>query len=975
MRVIATILTLFVLTISVKAQTIGAVTEQAVPSAGNMVYFIPSGYSTAAPGQRRVEYVRPGAGATNFANIKNESPFKELDNGTNKGKDLDKNGDTVYTMYLASYVGTDPCSYITLHMSWAIANWPSYVDTVYQYTNKRWTLTGYSQGGQDISKFLTTFCNVSVSYNTDLYRFKFAVIGTAETGQWNSVSDMNNRSGIRYWGWHDNTSPTSTQPWMTEEVYDAMIVGNSGRPYSIKEKYYDVTHLTGDDSFWRQSTAADNANTSFALWAHDTSDLPTPLAKVTGIHNRDIIQLTGAGLTITPFSQFDEQSADPANGVNTPTPTTRSISTNPIHYSSYLNNEWTYAVHLRGSYKMNQIWLYAANSFFDDSVIFYKGDFKTGWTRIAGIRITAGTTGWQQITLPGTDTSRFIRVGHKGTWESAYGINGPADVNEIIFYGDLIGSRLTAPASYPYTGSLRETPLMRNYAGTNQQKGYVNTRFIRKKTSHRQGLQVEWYESAGGLNDYPSNTYDYNVFGQYPSVPAQIEKNVKDSIVNILGQRHFNFLIHSNARYRNQGGPEEGHHLNNFGDNPYDVSKYTRVGNFWWTRFALYGSTTVDTNDIAITGIPKFTALGTDTVFEDDNEVDGFWKSQDTASSATATKLFISPWAYTTKSQMAYDGYEQRYGPRVGAKVADPNAVLLEAGIVGFDSSLTESRRNISRFMRTDSADIYGAGFNFHYYPNDNVSGIHPAKDSSAKKFAAIMDYCYRVNPALPVWITEGGFDAFADSTSASSATGSIYGVDHDDSYSNRQTQALCRLFYVIEASRAKVDHYMNYNFVWNAAENNAGGYQTAQEYSDYDGVAVEKPNITHFVNWQFDSIMANTKYSQTLSYGWETMYNIKFVSATNSDSAIHFVAYPNVTGLTSTTSISVGTGKIVKKIVFNLNNYNPTVTDVTATEYNSGTGQISSTWEGMPVLYSVVNATSSVPGVEIRRNRRVVSN
>lgn len=959
MKIIITILFLFASTL-LKAQTIGAVTEQAVSGAGNMAYFIADGYFAADAAHRMFYDIRPGVGATNFANLKNESPFKELDNGTKTGKFLDKYGDTVYCFYKASYTGSNPCEDFVEHLDYIFTNWSGYIDSSAMRTARDFVIVGYSQGGQDISKILTTFCNVSVGYNTDKYRHFFHIIGGAETGDWHNLSQLQTlNTPLACWMWHDNISPTSTFPSSSQAVYDNIAIGNPNSPLSVKIKLYNTTHSTGDDSFWRQPTALDDATTSFEVWSRDTTDHPPPLQKITGIHARDIISITGHYITETNAKNFDEQGADPDNGVLTPTPTTTGMASQPIYFSHFLNEENRYVVDLRGRHVLNKVYFYVNNSFFSDSVIIYKGDFKNGWERIGSIYITSGTTGWNAITLDGTDTSSFLAIGHKGTWEPTYGVNGMADVREIIIYGDLIGDRNPAPASYPYTGEYREKPLMRELSGVNHQTGKVPSYYTRYKQYNRQGMQMEWLESAGGLLDYPNNTYDFNKFGLYPSVAYKHERYVADSIHNVQGHTYWTFIIFSNARYFDQGGPTEGHFVNNFGDNPYDISKYTRIGQYHWLQAAAYGTNEIDTNLLNFTGMPRYSGLRTKRRIENGNELNKFWGGQDSMNRAQSDKLYISPYSYTLQSQMDYDGYEGRYGPRIGIKVADDSSYLLNAALVGMDSIYYESTTKISRYMRDDSADIFNYGINFHYYPSNPTRGIHPALDSSAGKLSKFVDFCYRIDPNRKIIMSEGGFDAV-------NMDGN-YSIPHSDSYTDRETQAIGRLFLKVEISRSRVDEYEVYNMNWSAEEDNGAPYQSSQERKDYP---TDTAVVCHYTDLQFDSVMANYRHSSDISWGWQTNYNIKYVSSTNADSSIHFVGYPNTTGLTNTTTIFVGANKTVKKLTFNRTGYAPTLSTPT---YNSSTGYVSDTLEGFPFLYIVVSQTENSSNGGIKRTNKIL--
>jgi hypothetical protein len=914
-------------------QTEGSIVTQEIPSSDSVVYYAAPGWGAASTSRKILIYHWPGIGATTRSALLGEHPLKEFVDGWN-GKIALSIGDTLRVCVVATKIGNATAANALRHSTWILQNFT--MDTTAMINAAHLIFSGYSGGGGEMSKPLTGFVFDGSDYTNIQRRFKKWI--TEATGSWQNPSSLASMR-VWFWGLVDVDDPLATN---TTEIWDYLNNHPQSTGYSTKLTN-PVLPSTGHgviDDYTFDHTGTTSEDNRY-LWAMDTLwGIPT-YNKITNIHPRDIIQLSGQGLTFDAHSMFDEQNVlDPANGITSPTPTTNKIANNRIYFRSHLNNEWSYVVDLRAKTKLTRIYFHAANSFFEDSIILYKGGFGFGetWTRIGAVKISSGQTGWSYINIAAADSTRLLRIGHKGDYESLYGVAGAADVSEIVLYGDALETRRPTPAS-TYSGSFREQKTNGELSMANRQLGKVKSFFTRFKKIHRQGVQIEWLEQSGGLDDYPNNTYGYNEFGAWPSAAYQLERYNVDSIVNIQRHQYFTMLVHSNTRYRDQGGPAEGFQTNNYGENPISFQYYTRVGNFHFQRAVMYGKNRLDTTIFLSmdNSIPKYSGLALMKYHENGNEIDKNWGGCDTCTSAG--NRYLDPLQYAVQSQMDYDGYEQRYGPKIGIKVADFDAELIEAGIVGLDTLLSESRTKITKYQRSDSANLFFK-FNFHYYPQEGGYGKHPIKDSLIYKLNKVSDFCYRVDPDRELWMTEIGVDANATAP---------FGVPHSDSYSDRQMQSHCRLYIKAEFSMAKWDGMFMYNTEWNADDANNGGYQTSQEIKLYP---VEEVQICGYTDAQYDSVLGNFRGVAYNSYGWQQNYIVKMANKFN-DSLAFFCGKPNTTGLTSTPSIYVGENMKVVKCVFDEDSYTPIISSVT---YDKSTGLVSGqTLENKPFILLAV--------------------
>jgi hypothetical protein len=953
MKKIFAILFCLIAVISVKSQTEGSLFTQSVASAGDMRCFFPIGWSTASASKKVLVYGWPGSGATTIGDLEGEGMMKKIVSGWN-GKKVIAPGDTVYYAFISTVIGNANCNNAVRHSDYIWSNW-LLADSTSMVNGFRTVFYGYSLGGGEMSKPLTGFCFGGESFDRVQARYKKIV--TSATGTWQNVFDLSTILGKRcYWGIVDTDDPLSAN---TDDVYNEFLTSPGATSISVKKSNPDLgnnvtAHPLTDEFTFQDGTDATN---DVLWWAYDTLANVVALTKITGIHHRDIIEVTGNGIQYQPHKMFDE-SFDPDNGISgVPADNQFKNATNPIYHSSWVNNSWSYVVNLRGSFNLQKLYYYVPNSFFGDTLVVWSGGFGPSdtWTRVATVFIPAGTNGWQSVTLSGT--SSFLRFDHKGKYSVAFGIAGIADIREFAIYGDLIGGRTAAPAD-SYTGAMRPKPTIKNLSGRNFQLGKVQNWLLKYINSIRQGNEQIWFSGPGSDLDYPNRVYNMDHFNAFATTPEVMEFNNRDSLVKILGKKYWNFFIFSNDRYVADGGIRDGFRTDRFNQDITKPENYKAEGDLHYHRAGMFGAVAVDTNNLHTIGVPKFSGLDTDTIYEPNNEGEGNWRGVDT-NSASGNK-YIPPIAEVVHGQMSLDGYEGRFGPRLGVKAADPNAKLIQSGIAGYDTSLAGSRYEMGSLMRTDGQPIYKGGFNFHYYPQKDGRGKHPILDSMVYAALKVVDYCYRIDPTLPIYITEAGGDANPNSP---------FGYQHTDGYTDRENQAWNNLWILYEYAEAGVDFYQEYNAVWNAPEADAGGYATSFDFATFDatlGAGIYR-KTKHFVRHQNDSIMWNYRFDSRISYGWQTHTLRKFVSSTNGDSAIYVSGFPNQTGMTHSGTFFAGSNKVVKKVVFNRTGYNPTVTDAT---YNAGTGLVADTWDNQPTIYIVTSLPSTPAGNKLKNTK-----
>ena len=146
--------------------------------------------------------------------------------------------------------------------------------------------------------------------------------------------------------------------------------------------------------------------------------------------------------------------------------------------------------------------------------------------------------------------------------------------------------------------------------------------------------------------------------------------------------------------------------------------------------------------------------LGTVKYVECDNERDKWWKGEKAQQSAEE---------YAANMSAFYDGDKGRLGKGVGVKNADPNMMVVMAGLSKPETAYVQRMINWCKlhrgYKRDGSVNLCFDVINFHYY--NNAPNINRGVAPELSKAAELADGFVRLGKAyhLPVWVTETGYD------------------------------------------------------------------------------------------------------------------------------------------------------------------------------------------------------------------------
>jgi hypothetical protein len=451
--------------------------------------------------------------------------------------------------------------------------------------------------------------------------------------------------------------------------------------------------------------------------------------------------------------------------------------------------------------------------------------------------------------------------------------------------------------------------------GDNNGSGYFPMQYA-NTTEFREGLDGAW---LGGSNlAWPNNTINQNFFGDYPSNQKRLERYTWDSLSKV-GVTVFPFFHRAYPRLTNAGAPAEYWLIDSVGADPFHPQSWRIHADVIWNYAKMYGAGTLnDTANLKTYGIPKYAGLGLINKIETNNEIDYLSRGCDTCN---ASLYYYPPFMSNIADQMAYDGFQQTYGPRLGANVADPTIKLIAPGTIGFVAELEHDRVSLSKDTRSDSLNIY-AWHNAHYYPNDGTKGIHPVEFGLRAKVDAYVDSCMLIDSTMLITVTELGYDANSVRTPP---PGSQYTVlETVDTYTDRQKQANVDLYAITELWASRLDAFNMYTFYSNDDEANNGSYATSGKYADFPSTVFQN---RYYTEKQLRTILGNFVYDSTVSYSWENSYVVKGHAG---DSICAIVGKPSNSGLTGNISVYVGSGKTVKMYDPSYTTLNPTVSILT---------------------------------------------
>lgn len=722
------------------------------------------------------------------------------------------------------------------------------------------------------------------------------------------------------------------------------------------------------DNWMDTTTAGKSVSEKIMVWAF----APTvAINKITGINWRDVVNMAGG---FEPWTMFDEQTnIDPANGDVTPIPTTMDLPTYPNRYSSTQNNESRFYVKLRGAFNLTAIDLHRPElgTYFGDTIILYKGlhtpeNPLTSANRIATIYVPAGGTAWQLVALSGANSLNvsIVTIGIKGSPDASFPqISTRPDITEMVFYGDLQGSRSAAlPTTLTY--SHRPKGNLLSKIGVNNGSGYLKTNSLVQGSKKRVLIDLQFIPGNNAAS--PSNTFNQNPFGDYPGLIFRTERYFFDSLYTFQGVSIMPEFFHATTRAQSQGAPTEFFGTDNFADNPDAPASYKIKADLGWNYAKMYGVGALnDTSNLKTYGVPRYSGLGLVKRLGFNNESDYLSRGCDTCISDSR---YYSVFQTFVEGSMFRDGHAGVYGPRLGVKVADATISIVAPGTIGLLGRRYHDLVSISKDMRTDGVNIIDVAA-AHIYPNNDYLGvvppygIHPVEFRLRQKVQLWADTVSIVDSAMKIIITEGAsYDA--NDTVNGFGNRSQYAVPDTSSLTTREKQANLYAYGLIEVWASDVEETYDFELFNNNDESNNGSYQTSNDVKLL-------PSYFYFPKFYFKkqlaSITGSYIWEQEIANVWRGNYVQKGYLGSDITKKCYFVGIPNNGGLTTSITVNVGIGSTATLYDMSYNSTTPSTSSLSV----DGSGNVVVSAADKPKII-LVN-TVSVPvqtGFRYRKGR-----
>lgn len=833
----------------------------------------------------------------------------------------------------------------------------------------KFLISGLSGGCKRAMALLCNYYGNSLSYDFP-YRHIYGHAAFMSTPDNSIFSFSTLNHSIKFWWIVGSADAGLTAPVHSSNSNDFCIsVGNQSR-YTVQ------TGGDHSDNVWDNwedtTTFGKTVDEKIMVWAFAPS---VTMNKITGINWRDLVNMAGG---FNPWTMFDEQAnIDPANGDISPVPTTMSLPTGKNLYSIYQNSESRFYVKLRGNFDLTGIDIHALSTgtYFGDTIVVYKGlhtpeDPLTAADRIATIFISAGAAGWVLTPVSGANAQdvSIITFGIKGNPDATPGFETIAtrpDITEIVLYGDLDGSRSAAlPATLTYAH--RPNLTFKEKVGINNGSGYIDTRTIPDGTKMRSLIDVQFI--PGNNQAWPTNTWNQNPFGDYPSLIYRTERYYYDSLTRVKGGLVAPEFFHALTRVQAQGCGSEYWGIDSCGGNPDLPASYKLKSDLGWHYANMYGSIGIasDTLNYKTYGVPKYFAQNAIRKIGYNNESDYLSRKTDTASDKDFK--YYSVYQTAIEGSMFWDGHVAAYGPRLGVKPADSTIGIIGPGTIGLLGGRYHDLVTLIKDIRSDGKNFikYPAA---HLYPNNEELGvvppygIHPVEYGLRQKLTAWADTMAIVDSSMhPIW-TEGGYDA---NDTLNGGNRSQYAVTDTSALTTREKQANLSAYNFFAAWMSPVEEYDEFELFNNVPETNNGSYQTSQDARSLPSLTI-MPKLNF--KKQIINIMGDYTGDSVLSETWRVSMVYRGHNKNSPQLKCYVVAKPNNGGLTGNITVNVGTGKTVTR--YDMDYYS--TTPVTSSLSVDGSGNVTVAAADKPVILIVSDNNSNF--IRLGRRFRVVVN
>ncbi|WP_316738890.1 hypothetical protein [Pedobacter aquatilis] len=431
---------------------------------------------------------------------------------------------------------------------------------------------------------------------------------------------------------------------------------------------------------------------------------------------------------------------------------------------------------------------------------------------------------------------------------------GPAKIDEVEITTPTPGGPITSSNS-PFKNYLGVNAFEWDFVEPNQSSVTSETR-------------MSLIKSFGGIRHYLDWEKMESTEGQYTYNPAHSGGAYLDVIYTRLKNDNIDLLVCMknipawlmNTYPSDQRGTDNT--PVNYGASKSNPDSYLKQAKMAFQFAARYGSNkNIDASLVSVNTKPRWTAdepntlktgLGLVKYIECNNEPDKWW---------AGTKAQQSAEEYAANLSAFYDGNKGKMGKNVGVKNADPNMIVVMAGLGGanpeYVAKMVEWCRK-NRGVRADgTVDLCFDVINYHLYANDAfqnggtaTKGVAPERSELGTVADSFVKMAKTSAPGVEIWVTETGYDV-GNTPQGAIAIGSK---------STFITQADWNLRTSLLYARHGISRCMFYML------DDAGGLQNKIQYSSSGFHDDFKPRPSADYMLQTKNLIGNYAYSATLN-------------------------------------------------------------------------------------------------------------
>ncbi|RZL50315.1 MAG: hypothetical protein EOP00_04910 [Pedobacter sp.] len=253
---------------------------------------------------------------------------------------------------------------------------------------------------------------------------------------------------------------------------------------------------------------------------------------------------------------------------------------------------------------------------------------------------------------------------------------------------------------------------------------------------------------------------------------------------------------------------------------------------------------------------PNEVKVGLNTVkyIECNNEPDKWWKGKKAEQTASE---------YAANLSAFYDGHMGKLGANAGVKNADPNMVVVMAGLAAPDtayvSQIVEWCRKNRGYKKNGDINLCFDVVNYHLYANNNEDliqkllkdkrGVAPELSKQGKIADDFIAVTKKIAKNMEVWVTEAGYDVHESSPQKAIAIG-------------EKSELITQADWMVRSSLLFARHGIDKVFYYILNDVNFTGGLYGSSGFVVDGR--KRPVADYF--YQLKNLMGNYQYLQTLN-------------------------------------------------------------------------------------------------------------